>query len=129
MRLLSPILSLDIEPTVEAIKKALSDIQNVKRDPYVILEKNERNYLQTFYSNEGYVLEYQSGPLQEHFRSIKRLNQDTISKVFDRYFQDDLQWKSGIEFKKTTMPKPISFRVGYFVGTVVSKIQKYLNRK
>jgi len=48
MRLLSPILSLDIEPTVEAIKKALSDIQNVKRDPYVILEKNERNYLQTF---------------------------------------------------------------------------------
>ena len=129
MRLLSPSLSLDIEPTAGAIKKALSDIQNVKQDPYVILEKNERNYLQTFYSNEGYVLEYQSGPLQEHFRSIQHLNQDTVLKVFDLYFQADILWKSGIEFIKTTMPKPISFRVGYFVGIVASKIQKYLNRK
>lgn len=129
MRLLSRALSLDIEPTLADVKKALSDIQNARHDQFLILEQDEMNYIKTLFFKEGYVLEYRSGSSEERFRSKGTLNKDSILKLFELYFQGDILWKRGIEFEKIIMPKPMPFRLGYFVGVIVNKIQEYLKHK
>ncbi len=129
MRLLSPALSLDSEPTLADVKKALADIQTVKQDPFIILAQNKMNYVQALYTNEGYFLKYQSGSTEERFRSKDALNQDTLVKAFELYFQGDVSWKNGIEFEKMNLSKPFVFRLGYYAGNFVVKIRKFFKHK
>jgi hypothetical protein len=128
MRLLSPALTLDIEPTLEDVKKALSDIQTAPQDPFIILAHNKMNYLQALYMNKGYLLNYQSGSPEERFRSKDAVNQDTLFKAFELYLQGDASWKNGIEFEKKNSPKPVLFRLGYFAGKMVERINKILKQ-
>jgi hypothetical protein len=129
MKLISTSLSLNIEPSIADVNKALLDIQNVKQYPIIILAHNKTNYLQTIYSKEGYVLEYKCGPAEERLRSKDNLNIDEISKAFKLYLQKNILWKDGIEFEKINITKPASFRIGYIAGSIAVKISKFFKHK
>jgi hypothetical protein len=126
MRLISPALSLNIEPTLANVNKALSDIQNATQDPFVILKRTEMTYLQTAYSNEGYALECQFESTDNHFTAKGTFSHEAIAQAFELYFKGDTSWKQGIEFEKMNVPQPLIFRLGYFAGNVVVKIRKLL---
>jgi hypothetical protein len=129
MKLVLPNGSLVIGPTKADVKKALIDIQNVNQDQSIILEQGEMDYLQSRYSNGNYVLFYRSGSSENHFRSKSSLNIDTVLKVFERYFQGDLLWINEIELERILTAKPFIFRLGYFAGSIITKIQKYFKQK
>jgi hypothetical protein len=129
MKLISTSLSLNIEPSLADVNKAVLDIQNVKQYPFIILAHNKTNYLRTIYSKEGYVLEYQYGSAEERFRSKDNLNIDEISKALKLYLQRDILWKNGIEFEKINITKPASFRLGYIAGSIAIKISKFFKHK
>jgi hypothetical protein len=124
MKLLSPALSLDIEPTLADVKKALLDIQTVTQDPFVILQRTEMTYLQTTYSAEGYALECQFESTDKHFKAKATFSHEAIEKAFELYFKGDTSWKQGIEFERMNASQPFIFRLGYFVGDIVIKIGK-----
>jgi hypothetical protein len=129
MRLKSPALSLDIEPTLEDIGKALSDVQAVKDGPFLILERSETTYLQTVYSPGGYRLECQFESTDRHFTAKRTLTHGEIARAFELYFKGDTAWKQGIGFEPTNMPRPLVFKAGYFMGNLAVKIGRMFGRK
>jgi hypothetical protein len=127
MNLLSPALSLDIQPTLEDVKKALLDIQTVKQDPLVILKRTEMTYLQTTYSADGYALECQFESTDKHFKAKGTFTHEAIVKAFELYFKGDTSWKQGIAFEQMNASQPFIFRLGYFLGNAVKIIGKLFN--
>jgi hypothetical protein len=128
MRLLAPALSLDIEPTLDLVKKALADIGTAKHDPFLILAQNKTNYVQAIFTHEGYILINQSGSSEERLRTKDPVNGETAVKAFEGYFQGDESWNEGIEFEAMNAPKPTIFKLGYLAGKMVEKIGKLFNQ-
>jgi hypothetical protein len=129
MRLKAPALSLDFEPTLEDVKKALLDIQSVAQDPFVILRRTEMTYLQATYSPDGYRLECQFESADKHFKAKATFTHEAIVKVFELYFKADTSWKQGIEFETMNGQQPFIFKLGFFLGKAVEKIGKFFKRE
>jgi hypothetical protein len=129
MRLKVPALSLDIEPSLEDIRKALSDIQSVNEDPFVILERTTMTYLQTAYSTGGYQVECQFESTEKHFTAKRTLTYGEVVKVFELYFKGDTAWKRGIEFELTNRSRHAAFKIGFLAGNVLKKIGGMFGRK
>lgn len=129
MKLISTALSLDIEPTIDDIKKALSDIRTVEQDPFVILNRTEMTYLQAAYSNGSYVLECQYESTDKRFRAKGTFTHEAIEKAFELYFKGDTSWKQGIKFKLVNTKQPFIFKLGFFIGNVVEMFRKLLKHE
>ena len=71
-------------------------------DDFVILSKNNMNYIQTAIGEkeeEGFILEYQEGSLDKHFIATDRdLELDRIIEIFIAYNNGDEKWKSDFQW-------------------------------
>ena len=74
-------------------------------DDFVILSKNDMNYIQAAlsdYEGEGFILEYQEGSLDKHFSATdNNISKDVILSVFLAYLKGDAAWKEQFNWEKT----------------------------
>jgi hypothetical protein len=129
MKLIAPALSLDVEPALDDVKKALSDIQNVKEEPSVVLQRTEMTFLQTDYTPEGYRLKCQFESNDRRFTAKRTFTYDEIVHAFELYFKGDTAWKKGIEFELTNQSGHAAFKIGFLIGNAVKIIGSMFKRK
>jgi hypothetical protein len=124
LNLIAPALSLDIEPTLADIKKALSDIRTVERDVFVMLKRTKMTFVQTTYSNGSYALECQFESSDNRFRAKRIFTYDEITQAFELYYKADIAWKQGIKFEKINTSDSLIFKLGLFAGNILIGIKK-----
>jgi len=93
-------LSLELEdgtsyhnPTEANIIQALMSL-NPNTNTFAILNSGESEYIQVAVSNNGYVLEYQTGDLSQHYVSSKPMALEEVIKAFQLYASNDPTWKT-----------------------------------
>jgi hypothetical protein len=127
LNLIAPALSLDIEPSLADIKKALSDIQANGQDPFVMLKRTEMTFVKATYSNGSFTLECQFESPENRFTAKRPFTVDEIDQVFKLYHKGDAAWKQGINFEKMNPSDSVIFKLGLFAGNVFIKIRKLFN--
>lgn len=93
--------SKDPSPTDESIEDALRKLDGASNH-FAILSIDEMTYMQASGSAEtGFVIEYQDGALDEHFKSTDTaIPLERVSKAFQSYLRRDDKWKSEFEWEK-----------------------------
>ncbi len=71
-------------------------------DSFAILSRDELTYLQAGGGpSEGFLLEYQEGSLDQHYRSSEEsLSLSTVTSAFRLYAAEDPSWRSGVTWKR-----------------------------
>jgi hypothetical protein len=96
-------------PTPEQVEQGLRTLEPANRD-YAILEQQASTYLQTAPNGDGtYLLEFQDGSLDQHYRASRPLQLDDLIGAFGAYRRQDASWRSRYEWQKidaTPHPAP-----------------------
>ena len=71
-------------------------------DSFAILSRDELTYVQAAGARtEGFVLEYQTGSIDQHYRSTdSNLPLSTVTDVFQRYAAEDDSWQSRTAWRR-----------------------------
>ena len=77
-------------------------------DDFVVLSKNDMNYIQAalsdFEEEEGMLLEYQEGNLEKHFHATDtNITKDQVLAAFLLYLKADASWKEQFSWEKTVI--------------------------
>jgi hypothetical protein len=84
-------LGTDTRPTTPGrITEALAALARNGTGSYVILLADEDTYLQTCHRRDGtgYVLEWQEGSVEHHFRADRALTLEQVSDALRAYLRD-----------------------------------------
>jgi hypothetical protein len=85
------------DPTDEEITAALSNLYG----GFAVLSHNEMKYMQSSWtSQDSFLLEYQEGATEEHFRCPDRLSLNEITTAFIAYAKENPSWRSAFRWKK-----------------------------
>ena len=87
-------------PSNSQIQTALNEVG--RKIEFMILSQSEMNYVQIVGDKKkGYLLEYQAGSLEEHYRSYKsNIVEKRALEVLHLYNNGDSRWKESCEWKK-----------------------------
>lgn len=82
-------------PSASQIAEELEALSG-RADSYAILSRDERSYIQAAGGpSEGFLLEYQEGSIEQHYRSTQsNLPLTTVTNAFQLYAADDSSWRS-----------------------------------
>jgi len=77
-------------------------------DDFVVLSKNDMNYIQSalsdFEGEDGLLLEYQEGSLDRHYHAIdSNITKDLVLATFLKYLNGDASWKEQFNWEKTVI--------------------------
>jgi hypothetical protein len=88
----------------QAIVQALQNLTG-EGDSFAILSKTEMTYIQTTGSPaEGFVLEYQDGSLDLHFRcSEEHLDLEKVIRAFTLYLRGDERWRTEFSWEQENL--------------------------
>lgn len=83
-------------PDARGITDSLAAVQG-----FAILSKDEMTYIQTSGSaTSGFVLEYQEGDTDQHYRCPDTLSLPQVTKAFLSYAQGTDSWKTALNWEK-----------------------------
>lgn len=99
MKLISPTLNIDQEATPRLVEKVVKKL--VGRDyPFLILEKTEMTYMQSLWTENGYIIEYQEDDILHHYINAGFIAQDDAIWTLLSYLKGQHYWKNRHEFVK-----------------------------
>ena len=126
MHLTSPHLP-ERTPASRAVIETLIPALKGRDDPFAILDDgSEQTYTQVLWQPSGFILDYQEGSMDHHYRSIRDdLSEADIVAAFCGYLERNPSWRAGIEFQRIELRKP-AFHVGRALGRFVGRIQRLL---
>lgn len=89
------------QPLDEALITSSLQALNGDDDSFLILSKDEMNYIQTCKTSDGhYVLEYQEGSLEDHYECAdEMLNFQKVSMAFTSYLNGTDEWKTALTWQ------------------------------
>ncbi len=92
---------LEVAITEDLIEEKLRSLPG-ENDSFLILSKSDMVYMQTAGNfNEGFILEYQEGSVDEHYSCINDpLTNDQVVKAFKDYLNGNLNWKKDLIWEK-----------------------------
>jgi hypothetical protein len=120
MKLIAPTIEIDETATANLISSAIESLQG-KENPYLILEANKLTYAQTLWIGSGYELEYQTGSIDQHFKSVSVLSSKQVTDVLVAYLSGNENWANGIEFEIKDI-RGFAGRLGYTLGKLVGSL-------
>jgi hypothetical protein len=93
--------SKNTDPTEVVIDVVLKQLDGADNH-FAILATDVMNYMQTSGSPEtGFVLEYQAGFLEQHFRAPdSQIPLDNVVEAFKSYLKQDGHWKSAFDWQR-----------------------------
>lgn len=122
MKIICPSLGLEEEASAQRVAEIVPKL-SYKKDPFVILEKDEMTYMQALWTPKGYDLEYQEGNVFEHYWLSELTSQDDVIWALQSYLKDEPYWKTKFNFEKKDIATQ-SHRIGYKIGAFLGRIFK-----
>jgi len=117
MRLIAPTIEVDEIATANLIGNTIEELQG-KENPYLILDAGELTYAQTVWVGSGYELEYQTGSIDQHFKSVSVLSAKEVTDALVAYLSRQDNWHHGIEFEVKDI-RGSAGRLGHALGKIV----------
>ncbi|MEZ6066507.1 MAG: hypothetical protein R3B90_12540 [Planctomycetaceae bacterium] len=94
----SPCLFLPISASAEMISDIL-DILPHRHDPYLIVARGDQYYMQTCWTEAGFILEYRDGSAKSHYRANLELESDAVVQIIQEYVRNGA-WQSSTTFER-----------------------------
>lgn len=69
-------------------------------DPFIVLEADDDVYMQTLWTEGGYLLEYRAGSARAHFRAIANLSVESAVETLTDYALRGNRWKKMHKYSK-----------------------------
>ena len=69
-------------------------------DPFIVLEADDEVYMQTLWTEEGYLLEYRAGSAWNHFRANANLSAESAVDTLADYALRGKRWKKMHKYSK-----------------------------
>jgi len=126
MRIESPTLGLDERASEKTISCAVLDLKG-KDDPFLILSRDSMTYMQTVWTADGFIIEYQDGSISEHYVGDDFLSADTVTVALTGYLNGNDKWRSICSFHNKGLAGP-TWNFGYFFGRLVGNISALFRR-
>jgi len=122
VHLTTPHRPAPVPATPATIADILRDLPE-RPDPFVILGgSDEQRYMQTLWTPEGFILEFQEGGIDRHYRCARRdFTADEVSLALGQYLAWNGQWRPAFEAEKVEVRTGFyrfGHALGYFVGRV-----------
>ena len=98
-------LELEGRPPIEnpdsaAIEDALARV-GTEGSTFATLSRDDVSYIQTAIAlGEGFLLEYQEGSLEAHFRCPQILPRERVVEAFQKYARGDESWRAPLAWEK-----------------------------
>jgi hypothetical protein len=88
-------------PTREQVDLGLQGLEPSDRT-FAILARDDNSYIQTAVDDDGgtFVLEYQDGSLDRHYRAARPLPLQDVTRAFRSYLLGDGAWRSGYDWEQ-----------------------------
>lgn len=110
--------------TPEAVAQVVAALPG-KEDPFAIVGGlDDQTYMQTLWTPEGFVLEYQEGSVDQHYRSVRRdLGAADVIRALCKYVESDGAATPELEFQRVKIGS-VWFRLGYWVGQLLGSVKR-----
>lgn len=127
MKLECPELGIYQLATEELIETVISRIKPIE-NAFVILGKNDMEYLQALSTQNGFVIQFQLGALDKHYEFNILVSRPKAIEIFQAYMQGNNQWSSVYPYSKVNV---YGFwgKAGYLLGKLLGAIIKLLGIK
>ena len=91
--------------TITGYPEIIPDILDVlvgRRDPFLVVERADQVYIQTLWTEDGFLLEYRDGSEAEHYRASKHLSAAEVATRIQGYLTRS-SWKDGCTFDHVSL--------------------------
>ncbi|PQO25999.1 hypothetical protein C5Y96_21345 [Blastopirellula marina] len=91
--------------TIPAYPEIIPDILDIlvgRQNPYLIVDRGNEFYIQTMWTEEGYLLEYRSGSEAEHYESPQPLKAAEVARIIQGYLTHS-SWQDGCTFERVML--------------------------
>ena len=130
MKLISPKLKIDAEATEHLIESSISKLK-CEIDSFAILGVDEMNYIQALSTENGFVVQFQNGSLDEHYEFDTYLSRPQTIQLFQAYLKRSKSWQGNLSYSKVQImgiAGKLGFTIGNFVGGLVKGFQEGRNK-
>lgn len=92
-------------PSAHRIRDEIQ-VLDVKGDGFLILAVNELTYIQVARNRSGFIVEYQQGSVDAHFRACRELDSVAAADLMVRYRDGNSNWSSSSDWEKVRVTRP-----------------------
>ena len=121
MKFASTKLGIDEEATEDLIEKSISKLKN-EIDSFAILSIDDMNYIQALAVEHGFVVQFQSGSIDEHYEFDTYLSRPQTINLFQAYLNGIEKWQGNLSYSKIKISgvfEKVGFALGSFVRGLV----------
>ena len=97
-------MKLECESGVAIDSPTLPDLSRIDGEEFAILSRDSDTYIQCAEQDEPpweYVLEYQEGSIQDHFRAVDGpISLQQVVAAFSKYVNGDESWKHDFQWER-----------------------------
>jgi hypothetical protein len=119
MKILCPAFKIDAKYSFKILSQIVGGIDK-ENDPFFILEENEMTYIQAFWCDTGFIIEYQDSSISDHYSSGCSIPPELTLDIFKKYAKHDLSWKDSILFTRKPIKRDAITQFGYVIGYLVA---------
>lgn len=126
MKLKSPKFDIDENATETLIESTISDLK-AEPDAFAILENDEMNYIQALRVENGFIVQFQNGSIDNHYEFKTYLSRPQTIKLFKSYLLGIDNWQGDFVYSKMNLRGfvgRIGFAMGSFFGGIVRGYKK-----
>jgi hypothetical protein len=120
MKITSPTLNVNENASNSIIQSIFSELPE-KADPYVILEVSDMSYLQSVWTPDGFIVEFQIDSIDQHFIINNALTCAQVVQLFTLYFESDDRWLGDHEYTRKNLRGflgGLGYSIGNFIGSI-----------
>jgi hypothetical protein len=126
MNIEAPILKINQEASPSLIDETIRALKGKEVDPFAILSEDAMTYVQTVWTEHGFVLEYQEGSVEEHYEITEFLSVPKVQAIFRYVLNGDNSWKHDYPIQKKHM-RTLTYRLGRLLGSFFGHLKRGFN--
>ena len=120
MKITSPTLNVDENASESIIQMVFSKLPE-KSDPFVIMEAYEMCYIQSVWTEDGFIVEFQIDSIDQHFVLNNTLTNSQASQLFIQYFNKNDSWLKDYKYTRKNLRGfwgGLGYSIGNFIGNI-----------
>ncbi|MFT7562123.1 MAG: hypothetical protein ACI93R_004057 [Flavobacteriales bacterium] len=118
MNIVVPKMKINCEASEELVRNVVSKLKE-EPDSFAILSKDETNYVQVLMTENGFMVQFQNGSLNEHYEFDTYLSRPKAISIMLAYLNSDDIWQGELSYSKINtggFAWSLGLRVGRFFG-------------